>query len=192
MNIQAQSWQDITLAQPLDPRSIILNCSVAGAGGAFARSTTFLQPSWGTNPFAFTGSNTNVTSLDSTDASTTVDAAQWSFAHQMVNGSSALGPALRKMIFLRAGRLWQNNVELNLGGANYTDVQLSLRDNLGTSGTFLNGSAGTIPVVAFPGTLTGTVILRITIFQPGVYSMVIVANNAGTYSTFEMEWVVLP
>ncbi len=193
MNISAQSWQDLSLAQPIDPRSILLYASLSGAGlGSFILSTSFLQATWGTNPIALTGNNTFVSSLQSTDASTVADAAQWSFSHQMVNANSALGPAMKKVVFLRAGSLWQNNIEINFGAANYTNVQLSLRDNLGTSGVFFNGSAGAVPVILFAGTQTGTLTLHLVIPQPGMYSTVLVLNNAGTYSTFEMELVVIP
>lgn len=192
MNIRTQGWQDIDILQPLDPRFIILNSTLGSSAGQFTRSTTFLQGLWGTNPFAYTGTNTVLASLDTTDAATTVEAAQWSFLHQMVNTSSALGTAMRKVVFMRAGRIWDNRVEISFGGATYSDVQLSFRDNLGTSGIFLNGSSGSIPVASFSGTFTGNNILHVTLRRPGVYSMVIVANNGTNYSTFEMEWVVLP
>ncbi len=191
MNISTTGWQDISLATPLDPRSIVANAILSATSGAFTRSTNFLQATWGTNPFVYTGNNTKVVSLDTTDALSVQDAAQWTFAHQMVNSSATLGPALQKVVFLRAGNKWDNQVEINLGVSNYTNVQLSFRDNLGTSGAFLNGSTGAMPVVSFSGTQTGVLVLHLTLLQPGNYSMVIVASTGGTFSTFEMEWVVL-
>ncbi len=192
MNISAQGWQDLLLVHPVDPRSFLLYASVAGTGpGVFGLSTSFLQTTWGTNPIALTGNNTFITTTDTTDALKIAEAQQWSFAHQMANASAALGPAMKKVVFLRSGSSWQNNVEIGFGAANYTNVQLSLRDNLGTSGSFLNGSAGAVPVVTFSGTLTGNLILHLVILQPGTYSMVLVVNNAGTWSTFEMEWIVI-
>ena len=110
----------------------------------------------------------------------------------MVNVSATLGPAMQKVVFLRAGAKWENQVEIAFGASNYTNVQLSFRDNLGTSGSFLNGSTGAVPVVTFSGTQTGNLVLHATILQPGNYSMVIVASTGGTFSTFEMEWVVIP
>ena len=187
-----QSWLDIPVMPPLDPRAIVITANLQATLGNFIRSTTFLQASWGANPFVFTGNNNQVVSLDTTDAATSVDATQWTFAHQMVNASATIPSALSKVIFLRAGEIWDNQIEINLGVSNYTNVQLSFRDNLATSGTFLNGSAGSVPVILFPGTKTGILILHLTIRRPGKYSMVLVANNAGTYSAFEMEWIVLP
>ena len=191
MNISVQSWQDFINAQPLDIKSIVANAFFGGQG-TFKRSTTFLQAGWVNSPYLYTGNNTTLVSLDGTDASTTTDAAQWAFSHQMVNTAAALPLSLRKVAFLRAGKIWENQIEIALGGSNYTDVQLSFRDNAGTSGSFLNGAAGAVPVISFPGTLTGNVVLHVTILQPGTYSMVLIGLFSGNYNAFEMEWVVLP
>ncbi len=191
INIQAQSWQDLPVTQPIDPKAVLFQAGI-GVVGTFIRSTNVLQATWGTNPFAFTGNNTKVVSWDTTDASTIADATQWTFNHQMVNASPNIPPSLNKVVFCRAGRTWDNQIEINFGASTYTNVVLTMRDNLGTSGTFSNSGAGSIPVVSLGTTLTGIQILHLTFLQPGVYSMVLVMVSAGVWSTFEMECIVLP
>jgi len=185
-----QSWNDLPVMQPFDPRSILLAVSFGGVPAVFGRSTSFIQASWGTNPFAFT-TNAKVFSLDTTDQATVVDGQQWTQAHQMVTTSASITGALKNLAFLRAGRIWNNQLKIDFGVLNYTNVQISFRDNMATSGTFLNASTGTVPVFQMPGTLTGLQLLNVTILKPGRYMMAIVASNAGTFSVFEMEWMVI-
>jgi len=137
--------------------------------GVYTRSTNFLQASWGTNPLVFTGNNTQVISLNPTDASTQADAAQWTLNHQMVNVAANIPTALNKVVFLRAGAFWQNQIEINFGASTYTSVMLSFRDNLGTSGQFLNSATGAVPVITFSGGMTGNKILNFTMSQTGVF-----------------------
>lgn len=192
LSVPPQSWSDLPVVQPGDPRSLILYSAIGGIPGIFARSTNFLATVWGVSPFVFSATNTKVLSLDTTDALSGVDALQWTFAHQMVNVSSTLAPPMRKVAFLRAGRKWNNILEFDMGVLNYSNVQLSFRNNLATSGTFLNGAAGTVPVISFTGVFTGVNILQLTLLQPGVYSMVLSGTNGGSSYAFEMEWIVLP
>ncbi|MBL7976650.1 MAG: hypothetical protein JNJ85_17175 [Candidatus Kapabacteria bacterium] len=192
MNILVQSWNDLPLSQPVDIRGIVANAVLGVATGDFTRSTTFLQSSWGTNAIVLTGSGM-LQSLDPTDAKTVIDAQQWTVAHKMINTSSSLAPTMRRIMFLRAGEIWSNNFQIALGATNYTDIQLSLRDNLGTSGLFLGSGTPGVPVLAFSGVMTGNVNFNLTVKQAGTYSMVLVVkdNGTGVYSTFEMEWVVM-
>ena len=190
MNISVTGWNNLIDAEPLDPRAIIANVSLGASTTTFKRSTSFLQSSWGTNTVGFTG-NANLQTLNPTEASTIAYASQWTLATKMVNTGASINGAVGKLVFAKAGTMWQNNIELAFGATNWTDVQLSLRDNLGTSGSFLNSATGAVPVFSFSGTLTGNQSLGITFLQPGVYSLVLVVSNAGTYSTFEMEVVVM-
>jgi hypothetical protein len=77
MNISTTGWNAFLAAQPIDPLSIIASVNLGASAGTYKRSTTFLQPSWGTNTVGFTGNNSNMTSLNTTDASTIAWAAQW-------------------------------------------------------------------------------------------------------------------
>jgi hypothetical protein len=192
MNISAQSWQDLQVANTLDPKSIILFAALGVNTGTFSRSTNILQSSWGASPLAFTGNNTSVVSTDTTDASTSVDAAQWTFTHQMVNAGANIPPSMSKLIFLRAGTTYVNEVEANLGASTYSNIQLTFRDNLGTSGQFLNSATGAVPVISLGSGLTGIQSFHVCILQPGTYSMVLAMETGGVWSAFEMEWIVLP
>ena len=192
MNIQSMSWQDWAVAQPLDPRSIIANATLGAVAGSFSRSMTFLQTSWGTNTVAFTGNNSQLLSLDITDAATVANAAQWTFSHRMAIAGASVNPSVGKVAFCKAGTAIDNVLEIAFGGTSWTNAQLSFRDNLGCAGSFVGASSGSIPVITFSGSVTGNVLLHLTFFQPGAYSLVFVLNNAGTFSTFEMEVIVLP
>ena len=194
MNLSAQSWFDIQNAQNIDPKSIVYGATLNATAGTFSRSTNCLQAAWSASPLAFTGNNTKVTSLDTTDAATTVDANQWTFSHQMVNVAAGIPPAMNKVVFLRSGANWDCAVEINMFAVTYNNVQLTFRDNLGTTGMFLNSATGAVPVISFGNGLTGLQVLHLNLTQPGVYSMVLVAQNSGSglWSAFEMEWVVIP
>jgi hypothetical protein len=193
MNIQVQGWQDLQVAQPIDPRSIILSAALGSTVGTWQRSVTVLQSAWiGTNALAFTGSNTAVASLDTTDAATTADAAQWTIAHQMVNASANIPPTMNNVVFARAGAIWDNKLEINFGGTSYNSVQLTFRDNLGTSGQFINSSGAGVPVFSFGSGITGNQVMHLTLMKPGVYTMVFVMVLSGNWSTYEFELIVLP
>ncbi len=191
MNIITAGWRAFPGTQPIDPLSVILNCSLGAAQGVWQMSTNFLQSSWGTNSIAYTGNNTTLVSLDTTDATTVVQAAQWVVQTKMVNVAASINPAVAKIAFTKASQYLQNQIEIALGATNWSNVQLSFRDNLGTSGSFAGGATGAIPVFSFPGIITGNQVLSMTIAKPGTYSLVLVLNNAGTFSTFEMEIVAM-
>ena len=191
MNLSTTGWNSFVQAQPIDPLSIIANCSLGGIPGVWERSTNFFQTSWGTNSVGFTGNNTNLVSLNTTDATTVAFATQWAVQTKMVNIAAAINSAVSKIGFVKAGPNWQNNIEAGFGATNWTNVQLSFRDNLGTTGTFAGSASGAVPVFSFAGLITGNMILSLTIPNPGTYSLVLVMDNAGTWSTFEMEIVAL-
>src|SRR5690348_8595743 len=104
MNLAVQSWQDLQVAMPLDPRSIILNAQLGAVQSTFVRATNLLQSAWVASPLAYTGNNTRLGSLDTTDQTTVQEAAQWSMSHQMVNVGGNIPPTLNKVVFLRAGQ----------------------------------------------------------------------------------------
>jgi hypothetical protein len=191
MNIQSQSWQDLQVANPIDPKSIIPYAALGATIGTFVRSTNALEAAWVASSLAFTGNNTKVISSDTTDQSTVVDAQQWTFTHQMVNVAANIPPSMNKVVFLRAGKNWTNQVEIAFGAPNYNNVQLTFRDNIGTSGQFLNSATGSLPVISFGNGITGNQVLALPILQPGVYNIVMVMLTGGNWSTFEMEWIVV-
>jgi len=191
MGIGVSSWQDLNVAQPIDPKTIVMFATLGATVGTFVRSTNALQSSWLPSPLAYTGNNTKVSSLDNTDASTGVDALIWTFNHQMVNTSANIPASLSRVVFLRYGFIWDCQVEINFGGSTYNNVQLTVRDNLGTSGQFLNGATGSIPVISFGNGITGNQILHVSLLRPGTYSMVLIMQTGGNWSAFEMEWIVI-
>jgi hypothetical protein len=191
MNLSTTGWNAFSAALPIDPLTIISNCQIGATPGVWQRSTNFLQTSWGTNTVGFTGNIATVISLNPTDASTTAWAAQWVVQTKMVNVGAAINPAVSKIAFAKAGQYWQNNIEIGFGATNWTNVQLSFRDNLGTSGAFAGSANGAVPVFAFAGIITGNLSLAMTIPTAGTYSLVLVMDNAGTFSTFEMEIVAM-
>jgi hypothetical protein len=192
MNIAVQSWQDLQTAMPIDPRSVILNTLLGINAGFFTRSTNLLQSSWLASTLVYSGITTSLVSLDSTDATTIAYAAQWNATHQMVNTGGNIPPSLSKVVFMKAGPNWDNQIGIAFGANTYNNVQLTMRDNLATSGQFLNGSVGSIPAYSFGSGITGNQVLHVTVAQPGVYSVVLGMLFSGNWSTFEMEWIVLP
>jgi hypothetical protein len=93
---------------------------------------------------------------------------------------------------MRGGTQWEMDIQIDFGPDTYSDVQLSLRDNGATSGDFQDATAGTIPVISFPGNFTGMQNFRVTLSQFGRMSAAFVARDNYTtqYSMFEMEWVI--
>jgi hypothetical protein len=190
----ANGWQDFQIAEPINPKSIVLNAVFGSNNGNFVRSLNALQATWAASPVAFTGNNTQVVSLDTTDQATIVNAGQWTFDHQMVNASANIPPILNNTVFLRSqGRIYQNQIELGLGGSTYNNVQLTPFQNLATSGQFLNSATGSVPVISFGSGYTGNVILKISLRMTGVFQMaLIMQQGAGSWSAFPMRWIVLP
>jgi hypothetical protein len=188
------SWYDLPIVEPIDPRTVVANSILGVSQGVFKRSNTFLQGSWAANTWALTGTAT-CQSLHGDDFLELNDAVQWNFSHQIVNASSSLAIPLRKVMFMRGGMQWQMNISIDFGGDTYTDLELTLRDNAATSGDFLNSALGTIPVISFPGNFTSVQNFQVTITQFGRISMVLFAKDStsgATYSMFEMEWIVIP
>ncbi len=116
MDLSTTGWNSLSQAQPIDPLSIIANCSLGGAAGVWERSTTFLQPRLGTNTVAYTGNNTTLVTLNPTDASTIAWAAQWDVQTKMVNVGASINAAISKVAFIKAGSLWDNQIEIGFGG----------------------------------------------------------------------------
>jgi hypothetical protein len=192
MAIPVQSWQDLQVAPPLDPRMIFLSAALGSTVGTFTRSTNLLQSAWVASPLAFTGNNTKVASMDTTDAATSVDAAQWTLNHQMTNASAGIPPSLGKIAYVRTGPYWDNQLEINFGVSSYNNVQLTLRDNLGTSGMFVNGATGGIPAFSFGSGITGNQVLHLTLLKAGTYNLVIAMVLSSNWNAFEIELVAMP
>jgi hypothetical protein len=186
------SWYDLPIVEPYDPREIIANGQLGVASATFTRSATFLQSAWAANTWVLTGA-ASVISLRTDNIGTIANAAQWNMAHKMVNNSANNPIPLRKVVFMRSGINWVNNLGIDFGADTYTDIQLSYRDNGATSGSFLNAAAGGMPVVAFAGNFTGIQTLQLTFKAVGRVQLAIVAKKTydSSYSMFELDCICI-
>lgn len=70
-----------------------------------------------------------------------------------------------------------------------SNIQLSFRDNAGTRGD----QSGTIPVISFTGSFTGSKNLVLTLKQLGHVVMGLRAiDSLGAWSMYESEWIIVP
>ncbi|MFI5200889.1 MAG: hypothetical protein ACHQNE_00695 [Candidatus Kapaibacterium sp.] len=202
-----QSWFDLVVMPPMDPRGIIQSVLFQNQAGAsqpasFARSATFLHNStWVNPPMIVTqpGGGTSpgfVLAANPQDFDSMVAAQNWTSLHAMTVTSAQVALSVQKLMFLKAGMKFVNNIYLDFtGGATSTDIQLSIRDNSATSGDFQGAPTGTVPVFSFPSTTYGGTgkQMQLTLLQPGRFNVGLrIIDNSGNYSIFEMDWIVLP
>lgn len=190
LSSSVDSWYDLPVQTPVDPRILIANAQLGIIQGTFVRTSNFTASTWIATPFVLDG-NISCASLHSDNALSVADAAQWNFSHQGANVAATNAPPLRKVIFLRGGTEWEMDIGIDFGVLNYTDLLLSFRDNAATPGDF-TGSGGTIPAIKFTGVTTGVHILKVTLKMLGTFTMAIKALETTNNSLFEMEWVVVP
>ncbi len=205
-NNTPQSWYDFAVMPPMDPRSIVQTISLQDQGGtmrpaSFARSVSWLHaaPTWANPPLIVTPFSTavpNVTVPNTNDFGSVEAAAAWNSLHAMTSTSIFVPIAVEKIMFLKAGTAFVNNIFLDfIGGVTSQDILFSFRDNSVTSGDFTGGGAGTIPVFAFPTAPTygGTSRnLQVTLLRPGRYSVALrIFDSAPNWSIYEMDWIVL-
>lgn len=184
---QSQSWIDLQHAKPIDVLALIANAYIGSTQGSFANSSNFgTSATWATNPFTI-ASNPTCTALGTDNVQKAADALQWTFQHQTGNVGATVPPPMRKVIFLRGGTDWQMEIPLDLGGSSYTDLQLSFRDNSGTRGD----AQGTIPVVQWTGSFTGSVTMKVTLKEEGRFVMGLRGLTGSTVNMMEMEWIVV-
>lgn len=208
------SWVDLSKMTPQNPMDLIAYAEMRLIPGFYVNSSTFLIPggqsappvsppfgpppplpptAWAPSPFAVNGQIT-CQANESDNMQMVSDARDWNMQHQTVDTSAFAALPIRKILFLRGGTQWMNSIPLSLGPGNYSNLQLSFRDNAATRGDY----AGTYPVIEFAnvGTpFTGNVNLNVVLNMMGRVSMVIRAiDNSvpGVWSMFEMEWMIVP
>lgn len=202
-----QSWFDLIVMPTMDPRSIIQTASFQDQGGTmraatFQRSTTWLTGSpWVNTPLTTSalGASTtpSVTVPNANDYDSAEQAATWNTLHQMVTPNPAIPLSVQKIMFLKAGTAFVNNIFLDwkAGVTSVGDIELSLRDNSVTNGDFTSGSTGSVPVFAFPSTATYGGVGRnfqVTLLRTGRFQVCLRVNdNSGNFSMYEMDWIVL-
>src|ERR1017187_3776260 len=145
-----QSWFDLPVMPPMDPRSIISTASFEDLGGTmraatFERSSTFLAGAlYVVSPLSVTtpGSGTTpyVSVPNTYDYGSIEEANTWNTLHMMTIPTPATMPlSVQKIMFLHAGTAFVNNIFLDCkAGTTSTNVQLTFRDNSVTSGDFQN------------------------------------------------------
>jgi len=201
-----QSWYDLPLMQPMDPRSIISfvqfdNNAGGPVLGVFQNSATFLNnTAWVASPLSLSagtgGTSPTCTALAGIqDYQSFVAAQQWINSHGVVRTNTQLPATVQKIIFLKSGNNFLTTFFLDFaGGVTSTDIQLSIRDNSVTGGNFLDSATGTVPAFTFSGAFGGTSRkLAICTNGPGRVSMGMrVIDNASNWSMFEMDWNIVP
>ncbi len=189
----------------LDPRSIVSFISFednAGSdqAGVFQRSATWLQNvSWVDAPMIVSPltplTTPNLIVPNPQDFQSVQVANLWNSSQAMTSINTRLPKAVEKIMFLKAGLPFINNLYLDwTPGVTSTDVQFSFRDNSLTPGDFLDSTSGTIPAFVFPGTATYGLTarrLRVTLRRRGQFNVGLrILDNSGNYSLYEMIWIV--
>jgi hypothetical protein len=197
-----QSWFDLVVMSPMDPRGIISSVSFENNAGSqtaatFARSSTWLHASTWVNPPLIVSQTASFVICPNVQDFASVEAANtWNGLHLMTAQNNQLPIAVQKIMFLKAGTAFVNNIFLDWSaGVTSTDVQLSFRDNSTTSGDFQNSGTATVPVFAFTGATFGLTArnLQVTVLRTGRFHVAMrIIDNSGNYSMYEMEWIVLP
>jgi len=191
---EIQSWNDFNNTPPQDPLDLIALATLNAGGstvGTWTLVTNYARPAgssvWIASPFTIAGEVTVAT--NGTDQVQNIsDASQWNFDHTTSNVASTLAPPLRKLVFMKAGTQWSNNLPLVLGAGTYTELQLSFLDNAATRGD----AQGTIPVIRWAGSFTGVVTIDLVLKKSGRFTLGLLGvDNAGTpnYSMFEIDIV---
>jgi hypothetical protein len=187
--ILPESWFDLSITMPQDPRELIANANINGTEGEFLYSANFSHPSgsWNSSPLTVSGAPT-CASLWTDNQLAVADAAQWNFLHGTKSTDPNLSPLLTNVLYVRAGAAWVMTIPLSTGATTLTDIQLSYRDNAATSGDYVGTSNGGIPAFSFTGSFSGTLNLNITLTKPGLTQLALRAiDNAGNYSMFGFE-----
>ncbi|MEO6939921.1 MAG: hypothetical protein ABI444_07265 [Candidatus Kapaibacterium sp.] len=201
-----QSWFDLPLMPPMDPRAIISFVQLDDNGGLprnaqFQNSNSFNAPvTWAASPLSLSA-GTGATlpqcvAVTPQDFEATQNAIQWIASHGVVRPNTQVAPSVQKIIFLKAGNAYITTFFLDwAGGVTSTDVQLSIRDNSATGGNFLNGAAGTVPAFTWSGNTFGGTSRKLSVCTtgPGRIAMGLrVIDNGGNVSMFEMDWNIVP
>ncbi len=205
-NSAPQSWYDFPAMQPMDPRSIVqviqlTDNAAAVQTGQFQYSGTWLQTvTWGNPPIAtspFVPGTIPIVSVPNVnDYESQNIAIAWNASHAMTVNNNKLPVCVNNIMFLKAGTAYVNTLFFDWTGIiTATDIQFSFRDNSVTSGMFMNGATGLVPVFTFPSTSTYGAFamkLQVTLLQPGRYTVGLrIHDSAGTWSLYEMQWIVL-
>jgi hypothetical protein len=188
----SNSWIQWQKADPVNILDLIANATLNGIAGTYENATDFASQTWAATPISYTGSSLpTCTTLHTDDQQMVADAEQWNMQHLTRNTAATLPTPLQKVIFLRGGTSWEMSIPITLSST-LTKLELGLRDNAGTRGD----GQSTYPVISFAngGTgFNGAITLDVTLKQFGNFSLLLWGKTAApAYSTFEMEWIIVP
>ncbi len=201
-----QSWNDLVVMPPQDPRILIAAASFEDSGGSghgavFIRSNTFLHATTWVNPpmivSAVTSSTTpTIQPVNAMDFDAQEQANVWNGTHAMASTNSQIPLSVQKILFARGDPKFVNNfyVDWTGGTTSSSDVELTFRDNSCTSGDFQNSGSGTIPVFSFPAASYGGTgrLLSMTLLRTGRFPMAMrLIDSSGNYSIFEFDLIAL-
>jgi hypothetical protein len=183
----SQSWIDFIHAAPPSILDIISNATLASNAGTFINSSNYAAPGTWNAAVTTVNANPTVAAVGTDNLQSVADAAQWSFLHQTANLLAATPIPLQKILFLKAGTDFQNNIVLAMGGT-FTEIQLGFRDAAGTRGD----AQGTYPVIDWTGSFSGNVTLGLTFNRPGYYALGLWGKIASNYYMMEIIAVAVP
>jgi hypothetical protein len=185
----AQNWIPWIQAMPMSPFDIIQNAAIGSAPGVLVNSTNYNNSTWGANTVGIkSGMSPQVSALETTNAQMVANAAQWNFAAQTNNASATLAPPLLRAVFMRGGIQWAMSLPLDFSSTTYTNLQLSLLDNAGTRGD----AQGTVPVIEWTGSFTGTTVLTLTFKAFGTYIFGLRCDTGSAVSMYESRCIIVP
>lgn len=185
--IRVQSWYDLQMLCPRDPRGLIAYAELAGQPGDFTFSDNFASNDWIASPLSVNAAPT-VSALETDNQQKVADAKQWSFSHLTWNGSSNLASPLRKLVFLRGGLQWENHIQFDFGDNPISEIQISFLINAASRGD----KAGTIPVIRWTeGSWSNHVTLSVVLQSMGMFNLGIMAYDGTNYSMNELALAVM-
>ena len=124
--------------------------------------------------------------LETTNDQMVADAMQWNFSHLTAYLGATVPVPINRSLYLRAGTQWRMDIPLSLGYLSYSELLISILNNVGTRGD----CQGTIPAVLFNSRIySGSVTLRVTLREFGTFGIGIRAiDTNGYYSMFSSTW----
>lgn len=188
-----QSWYDLSITPPSDPRDLIDNAKLNSTAGVFLHSTTFAKPpvSWAASPLSIPSAPT-CSSLWTDNQLAVASATQWNFLHGTKSTNPKISPLLSNLLYLKSGSSWKMTIPLSTGLATLTDIQLSYRDNAATSGDYIGSSTGGIPAISFTGSFTGSLTLELTMKHEARVQLAIrTIDSLGNYAMFGVECIIV-
>ena len=195
-----QSWNDFNRMSPQDPLDLIAFARLdhpaqeIGVWELTADYDTPVSPAvMIPSPIVIAGEN--IVFTNGTDSGQNVsDADQWNFSHKTVNTASSLAPPLKKIVFMKAGIQWTNQLPLTFPvSPAFVDLQLSFMENAATRGDV----QGTFPVIRWnTTTYTGIVLLNLILKRTGRFSLGLVGINNNSspgpgWSMFELDVIAI-